>query len=179
MTDATTTGTPSTLTGGVDFSSTENSFQHRFSQVELQDLREAFRLLDTSQTGKVSVSELLQVLGELQPDATRLRNLHRFYRTVSDIPAHQQFINEEQFIQLIVSSQDNDPRSNLQKVFDLFSAGKEYITLADLSRIANDLGEDITKEELEEMIHQAAPEGEGRVTLKEFSDIMSRKLFSS
>lgn len=58
--------------------------------------------------------------------------------------------------------------------------GKGYITVSDLERIANELGEqDMTVEELEEMIERASSEQKGQVTLAEFSRIMTLNLFNN
>jgi Ca2+-binding EF-hand superfamily protein len=166
----------------MDFSSpNDGDHDNRLSLAELEDLRDAFRLLDTCNTGKVAVKELLEVLGEMKQDGNRLststrKNLQRLYNAIASLPPGEH-LTEDYFIHLVTASDANDPRSDLQKVFDLFSGGKNYIALSDLSKVADELGEDMTKGELEEMIERAAPNG-GKVTLKEFSEIMNKKLFA-
>ena len=73
---------------------------------------------------------------------------------------------------------END-QPNFQHVFDLFDADhKGYITAEDLHRVALELGEqDMTMEELQEMIDRARSKKTGQVTVKEFSKIMTLNLF--
>jgi Ca2+-binding EF-hand superfamily protein len=62
---------------------------------------------------------------------------------------------------------DADDQSNFSHVFELFDIdGKGYILVQDLERVANELGEqDMTREELEEMIERARSKQKGKVTL--------------
>ena len=166
-----------------DFSTDATASNH-LSNAEVEDLRDAFRLFDTKNTGKVDVKELQDVISEMLDEessrgehATSLRrNMERLYKATKSLPSRIQ-LNEDDFIRLISAADSDDTRSDLQRVFDLFSGGKDFISLKDLSKVADELGEDMTKEELEEMIERAAPEG-GSVTIKEFSAIMDKKLFS-
>lgn len=175
-----------------DFSSPNDIADNRLSLAELEDLRDAFRLFDTKNVGKVDAKELQEILAEMLQEksnsaaaaassdtaaSSSLRqNLQRLWQATKSLPAGSQ-LTEEYFIHLITAADASDPRSDIERVFDLFSGGKDYISLDDLSKVADDLGEDMTKEELEEMIERAAPNG-GRVTIEEFSEIMNKKLFS-
>jgi len=59
----------------------------------------------------------------------------------------------EEIMTLKMSERDAD--SELKKAFVLFSAEKEYITFEDLKQVAEDLGENMTDDELKEMIFEA------------------------
>ena len=168
-----------------DFSGPNDSTDMRLSRAELEDLRDAFRLFDTEHKGTVNAKELVDILSEMLRDtkhemhaasslsnSTR-RNLQRLYKATKALPAEAE-LTQEHFIQLITSSDDH--RSDIEKVFHMFSGGKKFITLSDLSQVANELGEDMTQEELEEMLARASPDG--HVTLPQFSQIMNKKLFS-
>jgi len=61
-------------------------------------------------------------------------------------------------------------------MFDVDQKG--FINRQDLQNIASDLGETMADDELEEMIQRASSTDSGKVTLTEFTDIMTRKLFS-
>ena len=75
-----------------------------------------------------------------------------------------------------MSERDGD--AQLEKAFILFSEDKDHITFEDLQRIANELGENMTEDELKQMIYEAEsdkPEEErtGTVSVQDFMQILS------
>lgn len=55
------------------------------------------------------------------------------------------------------------------RAFELIDQdGKGVVVLEDLERVAQDLGEDITREELEEMVELADQSGDGLLTAQDF-----------
>ncbi|GAX24535.1 hypothetical protein FisN_18Lh088 [Fistulifera solaris] len=174
------TSSPPIHTAPTDFgfdSNDTNPSTFRFSKAEVEDLRFSFRLLDVSKAGKVARTDLISLLSELslageQPSS----NVHRLLNAAQASTAES--LTEEDFIDLVFSASSKDERSEIEKVFDMFSNGKEYITLEDLARVADDLGEIMSEEELREMLTRAAPDNNnGKVTLQEFTEVMNRKLF--
>jgi centrin-1 len=70
---------------------------------------------------------------------------------------------------------ERDPREEIMKAFRLFDddeTGK--ITFKNLKRVAKELGENITDEELQEMIDEADRDGDGEVSEEEFFRIMKK-----
>jgi len=68
-----------------------------------------------------------------------------------------------------------DSKEEMTKAFRLFDddeTGK--ISFRNLKRVAVELGETITDEELQEMIDEADRDGDGEVSLDEFIGIMSK-----
>ena len=66
-----------------------------------------------------------------------------------------------------------DSKEEIEKAFKLFdedNTGK--ISLKTLKKIAKDLGENMTDQELEEMIIEADGDGDGQVTIEDFVKIM-------
>ena len=74
-----------------------------------------------------------------------------------------------------MSERDSD--QELGKAFILFSQNKDFITFDDLKRIARELGENMTEDELKEMIKEANrnERGEGVVSLEEFLNILNNQ----
>ena len=65
-----------------------------------------------------------------------------------------------------------DPREEILRAFDLFdSDGKGRIELADLRRVARELGEGLQEEELQAMIEEFDIRGEGGIGREEFVGI--------
>lgn len=74
-----------------------------------------------------------------------------------------------------MSERDGD--AQLEKAFILFSQDKDHITYEDLKSIADDLGENMTEDELRQMIYEAEsekPEEErtGVVNIQDFMQIL-------
>ncbi|VVC41047.1 Hypothetical protein CINCED_3A011778 [Cinara cedri] len=89
---------------------------------------------------------------------------------------HNSFITYEDFINLMsMKMADKDSREEIIKAFKLFDdncSGK--ITFQNLKRIAQELGENIADEELQEMIDEADKDGDGEVSQEEFLQIMKK-----
>jgi Ca2+-binding EF-hand superfamily protein len=72
---------------------------------------------------------------------------------------------------------DKDSRANINKIFALFDDEKTgFISIKNLRRIANDLGDNVPESELEELIKRADTDGDGLVSEEEFYTILTRKI---
>ena len=88
-------------------------------------------------------------------------------------------IDFEEFLDMMTARMsDKDTREDIDKVFRLFDDDKSgYISLKNLRRVAKELGETMTEEELMEMIERADSDGDGNVTPEDFYNIMTKKAF--
>lgn len=69
-----------------------------------------------------------------------------------------------------------DMREEIIKTFELFDEdGKGKITFKDLKRVAQELGEGLSDDELQEMIDEADRSGEGGINMEDFYRIMKKK----
>ena len=72
---------------------------------------------------------------------------------------------------------DKDNRANIQKIFNLYDDERTgYISLANLRRVAQELGENISEEELNELIARADTDRDGLVSEEEFYNIVTRPI---
>ena len=74
---------------------------------------------------------------------------------------------------------ERDPMEEIIKAFRLFDddeTGK--ISFRNLKRVAKELGENMTDEELQEMIDRADSNGDAAVTMDDFYNIMTKKTFA-
>jgi Ca2+-binding EF-hand superfamily protein len=72
---------------------------------------------------------------------------------------------------------DKDSRGNINKIFALFDDERTgFISSKNLRRIVQELGENVTNEELEELIKRADVDGDGLVSEEEFYTILTRKI---
>merc|ERR1711934_990535 len=71
---------------------------------------------------------------------------------------------------------EKDSREDIEKVFKLFDDdSSSKITFKNLARVAEELGETIDDEELQDMINQADRGGDGAINVDEFYRIMKKK----
>mmetsp|Transcript_37224 Transcript_37224/g.90328 ORF Transcript_37224/g.90328 Transcript_37224/m.90328 type:complete len:285 (+) Transcript_37224:67-921(+) len=189
-----------------------------FSQAEIQELTNSFNLFDIHGTGSVKVGELRSVLEMLQQEQeqqggagnysssrnrridTLIERLRYFVGEDVENTDDETMLTLDDYLQLMESTtvtgsmnDDEEDSRSIAAIFDLFDTdGKGYITIDDLYRISVDLGEQMTPEELEEMIRRAKmmnndtstvldeqPEyghGSDRVALGEFQRILQTNL---
>merc|ERR1712147_526123 len=130
---------------------------------QIQEIREAFDLFDTDGSGTVDAKELKVAMRALGLDAKK----DEIRRMIND------FHN-----MMTARMGDRDSREEIVKVFRLFDddeTGK--ISFKNLKRVAQELGENMTDEELQEMIDEADRDGDGEVNEEEFFRIMKRRGF--
>ncbi len=76
---------------------------------------------------------------------------------------------------MTVKMSQRDSKEEMMKAFRLFDDDETgRISFKNLKRVAKDLGEDISDEELQEMIDEADREGTGEVSLEDFMRIMKK-----
>lgn len=82
----------------------------------------------------------------------------------------------EQFLKLMSTKMaEKDSKEEIMKAFRLFDEEEEgIITFAKLKRVATELGENITDDELQEMIDEADRDNDGKVTQEDFLRIMKK-----
>ncbi|CAB0041498.1 unnamed protein product [Trichogramma brassicae] len=70
---------------------------------------------------------------------------------------------------------EKDAKEEVLKAFQLFDDdGTGKITFKNLKRVAKELGENLTDEELQEMIDEADRDGDGEISQEEFLRIMKK-----
>ena len=73
---------------------------------------------------------------------------------------------DSQFLQMMTARSKKDTREEIDKVFKLFDDdGNGSISVKNLVRVAKELGESMTEEELKEMIEHADKAGTGSVSM--------------
>ena len=144
---------------------------------EVMEIKEAFDLFDTDKSGEIDTDELKQALSNLGIDAKNqtLQNM------INDIDKNQSgTIDFDEFIDMMTAKMsDKDTREDHKKVFDLFLGDDEKadkIELKHLKRVAKELNENMSEDELNEMITRADTDRDGKVSFDEFYNIMTKKI---
>ncbi|ETO36224.1 centrin [Reticulomyxa filosa] len=143
------------------------------SQDEIAELRETFELFDTQKTGSLEVSELKHAITSISNDRKN-KMMQQILDKLDKM--NNERIEFEEFLDLMTGKMnENSPKEDIMRVFQLFDhQSKGNIDLEDLKRVAMELGEDMTDEELKEMIEKVDMEGKGYVTADEFYNIMTK-----
>ena len=141
---------------------------------EILEIKEAFDLFDTDGSGNIDVKELRGAMTAHGLAITNERIMDILDKIDSDSNGQIDF---EEFLSIMSSRLDDSDKSIdiVFKIFDGSSEGK--ITVEDLQRIADSLGDKPTPEDLKDMIDfvQLGEEKKDFVNLEEFTKIVTSK----
>lgn len=144
---------------------------------EVLEIKEAFDLFDGDKSGEIDSEELKQALKNLGIDAKNQTLASMMADLDKDGSGKIDF---DEFIDMMTAKMsDRDTREDLQKVFRLFLGDDdkaEHIELKHLKRVARELNENMSEEELDEMIKRADLDHDGKVDFNEFYQIMTKKI---
>ncbi|XP_076635399.1 uncharacterized protein LOC143348714 [Colletes latitarsis] len=145
----------------------ELSAEHR------NDIKEAFDLFDPDGTGKIATKELIVAIRALgfEPKEEEMKKL------IADTdPDGLCILSYAEFLNLMSAKIfEMDAKEEVLRAFRLFdydNTGK--ITFKNLQTVARQIGDDVTDEELQEMIDEADVDGDGEISQEEFFRIMEK-----
>mmetsp|Transcript_8926 Transcript_8926/g.32943 ORF Transcript_8926/g.32943 Transcript_8926/m.32943 type:complete len:174 (-) Transcript_8926:2134-2655(-) len=152
-------------------SSSKKSSQFTLSDEQKQEIREAFDLFDTDKDAAIDSHELkvaLRALG-FHVKKDEIHSLMALYD--EDETGHVTF---QQFLTICTEKMaDRDPLDEIRKAFMLFDDDKSgTITVKNLRKVAREIGENMSDEELHAMIDEFAKDREGEISEDEFLAIM-------
>ena len=132
------------------------------TEEQKQEIKEAFDLFDTDGSGTIDAKELkvaMRALG-FEPKKEEIKKM------IADIDKDGSgTIDFEEFLQMMTAKMgERDSREEIMKAFRLFDDDETgRISFKNLKRVAKELGENMTDEELQEMIDEADRDGDGEV----------------
>ena len=144
---------------------------------EIEEIKEAFDLFDTDGSGSIDPKELRAAMQSLGFEAKN----QTIYQMITDLDKNKSGnIDFEEFLDMMTARMsDKDTREDVNKVFRLFDDDTSgSITIRNLRRVARELGETMTDEELQEMVERADTNGDGAVSMDDFYNIMTKKTFT-
>merc|ERR1712211_49219 len=144
----------------------------KLSEEQVGQITQAFELFDTDGSGTIETQEL--------KIAMRLWDLSQSRKRLTKWSAMLMMMGLGQSISQNLDMMahkilNRDPIEEINKAFKLFdddNTGK--VTFKNLKRVAKELGERLTDEELQEMIDEADRDGDGEVNNEEFQRIMKK-----
>ncbi|XP_029298245.1 caltractin [Cottoperca gobio] len=143
------------------------------TEEQKQEIKEAFDLFDTDGTGTIDVKELkvaMRALG-FEPKKEDIKKM------IADIDKEGSgTIDFSDFLSIMtVKMSEKDCKEEILKAFRLFDDdGTGKISFKNLKRVAKELGENLTDDELQEMIDEADLNGDGEINEQEFLRIMKK-----
>ena len=147
--------------------------RQELSDQQKQEIKEAFDLFDTDKTGTIDYHELKVAMRALGFDVKKqevLQLMKEYDRENSGQIEYHDFL--EIMTQKI---SERDPVEEILKAFKLFdedNSGK--ISLRNLRRVARELGENLSDDELQAMIDEFDKDGDGEINEQEFLNIMKQ-----
>ena len=144
---------------------------------EIEEIREAFALFDTDGNGMIDPRELKAAMSSLGFESKN----PTIYAMIADLDSHENAngIDFENFLSAITDKLGNkESRDGIQRIFELFDDDRSSsINIHNLRRVAKELGETMSADELREMLERAASSGE-EITFEDFYFIMTKKTFA-
>merc|ERR1712006_74197 len=137
------------------------------SEEQMEEIREAFGLFDGDASGAIDVRELKAAMRALGFEVKN-EELKKMVADVDSDGSGQ--IEFGEFLEMMTGKMgEKDSREDIEKVFKLFDDDNtNKISFRNLARVAEELGENIDDEELQDMINQADRDGDGEINIDEF-----------
>ncbi|CAG9318289.1 unnamed protein product [Blepharisma stoltei] len=165
-------------TGSKKGNTARSHFRQELTEQQKAEVKEAFDLFDTDGSGVIEAKELkvaLRALG-FEPQKDEIKRLINEVDRSDKERDVTGTIDFKEFLEIMtMKMSEKDNPDEIQKAFDLFdidSAGR--ITYENLREIALELGENISEDELREMIYEACKDRYGAVTKEQFEAILNR-----
>jgi centrin-1 len=141
----------------------------------MEEIKEAFSLFDTEGKGVIDVRELKAAFRALGFQVKKAEIRQMFVDMDKDLSSAT--VNFDEFVEMVTPKMLNrDSREEIMKVFALFDDDNTgAISFRNLKRVATELGENLTDEELQEMIDEADRDGDGVINEEEFYRVMRKR----
>lgn len=142
--------------------------EDNFQIEKINELKEAFEMFDRDKDGCINIRELgcvLRSIGQDPTDDELLEMLEEIRKSKEDLIT---FNNVEEIMNKNLRQAENE--EELVESFKIFDKeGNGLISTAEFKHIMLTLGEKLPEEEVNEMIKEADPNGEGSVNYREFA----------
>ena len=147
--------------------------KYDISEQTMADIKQTFKQFDTENKNRIETKQLkfaMRALG-FEPRKQEIN------RMVDQMDKNKTgFIKYDDFFSVMAKRfTEKDTNDEIMKAFQLFDSNQNGgINFDDLKRVAKELGENISDDELKEMITEADRDGDGVVNAKEFLWIMKK-----
>ena len=144
------------------------------SRDEVLEIKKAFDLLDTDKSGSISPNEIREQFDKLG----LLSNSKVLYQVLGELDEdHSGGIDFNEFFSFLTAKvNEKDKKEEIVKLFKFFDDNDNgKIQWAELKRVAQYLGEEMTDEEIHHMFDKADLDDDGFITKDDFYNIVTGK----
>ncbi|KAI4602872.1 hypothetical protein LQW54_001836 [Pestalotiopsis sp. IQ-011] len=143
------------------------------TEEQIEQFKLAFDLFDKDKTGDITAAELGEVMRELglSPSDAELKDM------VDEVDVDQNgSIDFNEFLTMMSHKvEPSDAEKELREAFKVFDRDNSgTISAAELRNVLSSLGEDLTDEQIDEMIQSADKDGNGAIDYDEFALLMTQ-----
>mmetsp|Transcript_5738 Transcript_5738/g.10244 ORF Transcript_5738/g.10244 Transcript_5738/m.10244 type:complete len:184 (+) Transcript_5738:47-598(+) len=152
----------------------KETVEHNLTTEELDDIKQAFDLFDTDASGTINPREVAAAVNSLGSD--RSASIFRLLAGLEDVADEIDF---DAFLGHIVERLGNrSSTAGINRIFELFDDDNSgTIDLKKLKRVARELGESLSDEDLEEALKRNSSGGNALLTPEDFYVVMTKKFF--
>lgn len=146
----------------------------RLTSEQIAEFKEAFSLFDKDGDGSITNKELGTVMRSLGQNPTEVE----LQDMINEVDADKNgTIDFPEFLNLMARKmRDTDSEEELREAFKVFDKDQNgFISAAELRHVMTNLGENLTDNEVNEMIREADIDGDGQVNYDEFVRMMLGK----
>ena len=149
----------------------QNHVPRALNDEQMKEIKDAFDLFDVDNSGKIDPQELCISLHTLGFDNAR-DEIKRVIIELEKIKGR--YIDFNEFFKIVRKTmQDRDPMDELDKAFQRFDDDcTDRISFRNLKRVSLELGEQLTDEELKEMLAHADADKDGEIGKNDFRKLM-------
>ncbi|XP_078437444.1 uncharacterized protein LOC144708023 [Wolffia australiana] len=141
------------------------------TQGQIAEFKEAFCLFDKDGDGSITLDELTSVIRSLG----NVVNQDEIQEMIDEVDVdHNGTVDFHEFISIMTSkTKDADASDELTEAFKVFDRDQNgYISADELRNVMINLGENMSDEEVDQMIREADLDGDGQVNFDEFVRMM-------
>ena len=141
---------------------------------EVDEIKEAFDLFDTDNSGAIAVGELTSAMKSLGFDVKNAV----VYQMVEELDADGSGeIEFGEFVDIMTARlNEKTSREDINRVFNLFDKDRNgTLEVDDLTRVCQDVGEDVSAEDIREIIQRSDLDGDGAVNMEDFYNVITKQ----
>lgn len=145
---------------------------NQMSEKDIHELKEAFRKIDKNNTGLIGIEDLRSAMQQsgfqMEPKV-----LEHIFKEVSQENDGKLYIRYTEFITATLDLRIYLTKEKLWSLFKYFDPNNQnFISADDLQEIFKRQGKNVSKDELIQLINEAVPNHDGKITFNDFVKIM-------
>lgn len=146
----------------------------QLTEEQTLEVKEAFNVFDSEQTGGLDARELKAALSALNVKISKDEIRQIYSEFGKDI---REKINQEEFFEIITPRlPDRHTKDYIKMIFKYFDLdNNEKISIRNLKKIAQEIGENLSDEELKEILEEADKDNDGFIGFEDFYRIMKKR----